>query len=144
MPYAVNQSLVFLPVLAVVALTFVAFVRLAVGRAVAAKDGFDGTYYRAHLGKNEPEGAIVGARHWGNLFELPTLFYAGCIAAFVLGGVGQWTLGFAWAYVAARVAQSAVHLSYNNPAHRGMAFALGVIFVFALWANVALTVFAGL
>jgi len=142
MPYAINQTLIFLPVLVVVALTLVAFVRMAAGRAAAVKAGHDPAYYRAHLGTPEPEHAAAGVRHWDNLFELPTLFYAGCIAAFVLGGVSGWTLAFAWIYAVSRVVQSLVHMTYNNPSHRGGAFVIGVLFVFALWVNVAIMVLA--
>ena len=60
----------------------------------------------------------------------------------VLSAVSAWTLLFAWGYVAARIVQSAVHLSYNNPAHRGGAFVLGVVFSLALWVNIALVIFA--
>lgn len=144
MPYAENQSLIFLPVLVVVALTLMAFVRLATGRMAAIKGGQDPAYYRAHLGGSEPEAAAAGARHWGNLFELPTLFYAGCLSAFVLGGVTGWTLAFSWGYVAARVVQSLVHMTYNEVRHRALAFLAGVVFVFALWANVAVSVFVNL
>ncbi|MEO6091985.1 MAG: MAPEG family protein [Novosphingobium sp.] len=139
-----HQAQIFLPMLVVVALTFLAFVRMAAGRAGAMKGGQDPTYYRAYTGSPEPEAARVGARHWDNLFELPTLFYAGCITAFVLGAVGKWTLVFAWAYVVARIVQSLIHLSYNNPAHRGGAFVVGVLFVLALWIAIARTVFAAL
>lgn len=137
----VNQALVFLPVLVVVALTMAAFVRMAAARGAAAKS-MNPDYYRAHLGEPEPETARVAARHWDNLFELPTLFYAGCIVAFVLGAVGTWTLVFAWGFAAARLVQSAIHLTYNNPAHRGLAFVLGVVFVLALWIDIAVAVFA--
>jgi hypothetical protein len=141
-PYIVNQTHIFLPVLVLVALTLVAFVRLALGRTAAIKAGHDPAYYRAHLGAPEPEAAAVGARHWDNLFELPTLFYAACITAFVLGAVGRWTIYFAWAYAVARVLQSLVHMTNNNPAQRGGLFSLGVLFLFALWANIAMTVLA--
>jgi len=42
----------------------------------------------------------------------------------------------------ARLLQSGVHLSYNNPAHRGGAFMIGVIFTLCLWVQVALAVLA--
>jgi hypothetical protein len=29
---------------------------------------------------------------------------------------------------------------YNNPVHRGMGFVLGVVFLLALWINVAISV----
>lgn len=137
---AINPVAIFLPVLVIVALTFFAILRLAGARGAAIKGGQDPASYRTHQGPPEPERAIVAVRHYGNLFELPVLFYAGCIAAFALGAVNSWMLLFAWGYVAARLAQSAVHLSYNNPMHRGMAFMVGTLFVMALWIGVAMEV----
>ncbi|HEX7855696.1 MAG TPA: MAPEG family protein [Sphingobium sp.] len=143
MPNAVNPVSIFLPVLVVVALTFIAFIRMAAARGAVAKDQ-DPNFYRAHIGAPEPETAVVAVRHYGNLFELPTLFYAACISAFVLQAVGEWTLRFAWTYVAARIVQSAIHLTYNNPAHRGLAFVVGMVGVIALWVNLALVICARL
>lgn len=137
-----NQILIFLPVLVLVALTVAGFVRMAAGRGAAVKSGHDPAFYRAHLGAAEPESATVGARHWDNLFELPTLFYAACLTAFVINGVSGWTLTFAWIFTVARVVQSIVHMTYNAPTHRGGAFAIGVLFVFALWGNVAMSIIA--
>lgn len=138
-----NQHAIFVPMLVVVALTFVAFIRMAAARGAIAKD-MDMNFYRAQQGGAEPEAAVVAVRHYGNLLELPTIFYAACLTAFVLQAVNGWVLGFAWAYVAARLVQSAIHLTYNNPGHRGGAFVLGVLFMLGLWVNVAMAVFARL
>ena len=126
MPGTVNQLSIFVPMLVVVALTFVAFIRMAAARGAAVK-AVPANFYRAHQGGQEPEAAVVAVRHYGNLFELPTLFYAACITAFVLGAVSTWVMVFAWGYVALRLLQSAIHLTYNNPAHRGGAFVMGVV-----------------
>ncbi|GAB7555280.1 MAPEG family protein [Novosphingobium sp. 11B] len=138
-----NPTLIFLPMLVVVALTFVAFVRMAVARTGIIKS-MDPDYYRAHIGPPEPESARAAVRHYDNLFELPTLFYAACLTAFVVAVVGRWTLIFAWGYVGARVVQSLIHMTYNNPAHRGGAFVLGMLFTLALWINLAVSIFARL
>jgi hypothetical protein len=143
MPEAINQVGIFLPVLVVVALTYVAFIRMAAARGSVAKQ-MDPNFYKAQLGGHEPEAAVVAVRHYGNLLELPTVFYAACLTAFALGAVGQWTLILAWGYAAARVLQSAVHLTYNNPGHRGLSFVLGVVLSLALWVNVGMAVFARL
>lgn len=135
-----NPVSILVPMLAVALLTFIAFVRMAAARGSVAKQ-MDPNFYRAQLGGHEPEPAVVAVRHYHNLLELPTLFYPACLAALALAAVGTWTLVFAWGYVVARLIQSAIHLSYNNPAHRGGAFVLGVLFVLALWINVALAVF---
>lgn len=139
MPYTTNQAAIFLPMLVVVALTFVAFVRMAAARGASAKQ-VDPDYFRAFQGKPEPEATVAAVRHYGNLFELPTLFYAACLTAFVLGAVSGWTLIFAWGYVAARLVQSAIHLTYNNPMHRGGGFIVGVLFMALLWINLALAI----
>jgi hypothetical protein len=138
-----NPTLIFLPMLVVVALTFVAFVRMAVARTGIIKS-MDPDYYRAHIGPPEPESARAAVRHYDHLYELPTLFYAACLTAFVVAVVGRWTLIFAWGYVAARVVQSLIHMTYNNPAHRGGAFVLGMLFTLALWINLAVSIFARL
>ncbi len=130
--------------LVIVALTFVAFVRMAMMRQAAVKAGHDPRYYRAQLGDPEPEATVVAVRHYSNLFELPVLFYAACLTAYALAAVSGWTLAFAWGYTAARLGQSAVHLSYNHPAHRGLGFVLGVVCLLALWIDLGLTVLARL
>ena len=142
MPEVINQVSIFVPVLVVVLITFIAFIRMGAARGKAAKEGQDPNFYRAHLGTPEPEYATAATRHFNNMFEMPTLFYAGCITAYVLGAVGGWTLVFAWGYVAGRLVQSAVHMTYNNPMHRGIGFTLGVLFMFALWVNLAMAIFA--
>lgn len=134
-----NPVSIFVPVLVLVALTLVAFLKMATARGAAAKS-MDPNYYRAHIGDPEPEGARAAARHWDNLFELPTLFYAACLTAFVLNAVGFWTLILAWGWVVARLLQSAVHMTYNNPSHRGGGFILGVLFMAALWINIGMSI----
>lgn len=137
-----NPTLIFLPMLVVVALSFVAFLKMGIARGAAVKGGQDPAYYKAHLGQPEPESTRAAVRHYDNLFELPTLFYAACLTGFVVASVGVWTLVFAWGFVVARVVQSIIHMTYNNPGHRGGAFVLGVLFLFALWINLGLGVFA--
>lgn len=139
-----NPVSILVPMLVVVALTFIAFVKMGAARGAAVKGGQDPNFYRAHLGSPEPEATTAAVRHWDNLFELPTLFYAGCITAFALNAVSLWTLVFAWGWVVARILQSAVHLTYNNPSHRGGGFVLGVLFMAALWINLGMSVFARL
>lgn len=134
-----NQAVIFVPMLVVVALTFVAFIRMAVARGKVAGE-MDPEFYKAQLGGHEPEAAVVAVRHYGNLLELPTLFYAACLTAYVLQAVSGVLLGFAWAYVAARLVQSAVHLTYNKPGHRGIAFVVGVLCMLGLWVKVGMAV----
>lgn len=142
MPATNNAVCMLLPMLVMVALTFVAFVHMAIRRTEAVKAGHDPAYYRAHIGTPEPEATTAAVRHYGNLLELPTLFYPACITAYALGEAGRWTLVFAWGYVAARVVQSLVHMTSNNTKQRGGAFVLGMIFMLALWINLGMAIIA--
>ena len=137
----INPTAIFVPLLVVVALTFLAFFRMAAARFAIAKT-FDMEFYRVHQGTPEPASAAVTVRHYGNLFELPVLFYAACLTAYMLDAVDGTALGLAWAFVAARLVQSAVHLTYNNPMHRGGAFILSVFILLALWVVLAMAIFA--
>ncbi len=137
-----NPICIFVPMLVLVALTLVAFIHMAIARAAAVKGGHPAGYYKAHIGAPEPEATAAAVRHYGNLFELPTLFYAACLTAFVLHAVSFWVLVFAWAYVAARLVQSAIHMISNNTTQRAGAFVLGVACVMALWFDLALVVLA--
>ena len=130
--------------LVIVALTFVAFGRMAMMRQAAVKAGQDPQFYRAQLGPPEPEATVVAVRHYSNLLELPVLFYAACVTAYVLAAVTGWMLAFAWAFAAARLMQSSVHMSYNNPVHRGLGFLLGVISLLSFWIDLGLAVLARL
>ena len=141
---AANPASILLPMLTIVLLTFIGFIRMGAARGAAVKAGHDPNYYKAHLGPPEPEATVAAVRHYGNLFELPTLFYAACLTAFVLPAVSMWTLIFAWVYVAARFVQSAIHMSYNNPSQRGGAFIIGVLAMLALWVNLGLAICAKL
>lgn len=140
---AANQVSIFAPMLVVVALTFVAFVRMDMARAATAKQ-VDPEFYRAHQGAGEPASTVAAVRHYGNLMELPTLFYAACLTAFVLTAVTGWVLVFAWGYAIARVLQSVIHMTYNAPTHRGLAFVLGVVFMLILWINLGMAICARL
>jgi hypothetical protein len=131
-----DPARIFLPVLAVVAITLIGFLKLLVERSRTAKLQHP-DFYRAHVGDPEPERTRAAARHWDNLFELPTLFYAGCLTAYVLAAVTPGVVACAWAFAIARTAQSAVHLTYNNPAHRGSAFLVTVVAIMLMWTLIA-------
>jgi hypothetical protein len=97
-------------------------------RAVSIK------YFRAMQGPEPvPEYAAVPARHFGNLFEVPVLFYAVCLAAMVLQMGGPVMTGLAWAFVICRVFQAFIHLTYNNILHRMTVFFAGFAVVFIMW-----------
>ena len=75
-------------------------------------------------------------RNFNNLFEVPTLFYAGGAVYLVLDQAGQLPIISAWIFVAARVMHSIIHLSYNNVLHRLVIFAIGNLSVLVIWLGI--------
>ncbi len=138
-----KQALIFMPMLAVATLTIIGFFRMVAvrlrsirARATPLK------YYVAFQNGAEPEHVAVVVRHYANLFEGPVLFYAACISVYVLGAVTTPIYLTAWAYAVCRIAQSTIHLTYNNVRHRAYAFLLGWLAMTALWIQIAIGMFA--
>jgi hypothetical protein len=135
-------SLVF-PMLAMVLLTFGVAVVLFRARMRSVREGLVPiAYFRTFEGATEPEFLVKPTRHFINLFEAPTLFYAGCLAAMVTGATGPWAVGLAWAYVAARLVHAGIHLGSNRLRWRMRAYLVSWICLLALWIHVALRVVA--
>lgn len=99
-------------------------------RALRAQDVSLG-YFKVYQGGHEPEYAAQRSRHFSNLFEAPTLFYAVCLAAMVTHSANLALEVLAWLYVAARLVHSAIHLGRNDVTQRLSAY-------FASWAVLAL------
>jgi hypothetical protein len=73
-----------------------------------------------------------------NLFELPVLFYALCLALAVTGYRSDvFTFG-CWGYVGLRAVHSAIHCSVNNVLLRFAAYLGSTLLLFALWVGFAL------
>jgi hypothetical protein len=135
----VELRLVF-PMLAMVLLTFFVLVTLFRSRIRMIREGHAPvSYFRTFQGATEPEYAVKPARHLTNLFEAPTLFYVGCLAAMVVGVRGWGVLALAWGYVAARVVHAWIHLGGNRVRHRLRAYFLSWVLLLGLWTYVAMT-----
>lgn len=90
--------------------------------------------------KDWDEDALKASNNYKNQFELPVLFYAGCIVALQTHSVDYAVLGLAWAFVATRVAHAVVHLGSNRVVYRGSAFLLGFVALLAMWIIIAVRV----
>ena len=76
-----------------------------------------------------------------NLFELPVLFYVLMVLLVVLSK-GDWLfLMLAWAFVALRAVQAAIHISYNRVLHRGAAYLASCVVLWIMWARFAITLY---
>jgi hypothetical protein len=73
-----------------------------------------------------------------NLFEIPVLFFAICLALYVTGFVTPMQVSLAWGFVMLRAVHSFIHTTYNRVMHRFAAYAISTIFVFMMWALFAI------
>jgi hypothetical protein len=75
------------------------------------------------------------ADNYKNLFEMPVLFYALCLALFATQKVTHLWCMAAWAYVALRYAHSFIHIGYNKVMHRFTVFAASLALLVSMWAT---------
>jgi hypothetical protein len=122
-------------------LTFFVLITLFRSRIRMVREGHATvSYFRTFQGSQEPEYAVKPARHLSNLFEAPTLFYAACLAAMLVGITGWVVLSLAWGYVAARCVHAYIHLGGNRVRYRLRAYFIGWLLLLALWVYVAAAV----
>lgn len=126
---------IFWPMIALVALTGVVWVRLYVVRLgeISEKKLAPQSIRNSVLGANAFE-RVEASDNFKNLFEVPVLFYAVCLAIASTGHVTLLQLVLAWLFVASRALHSAIHLTYNVVMHRFYAYFFGVACVFTMWA----------
>jgi hypothetical protein len=135
-------SLVY-PMLALVLLTACVLVVLFRSRVRMVREGLAPvSYFRVFQGSPEPEFAAKPARHFANLFEAPTLFYAACLTAMVAGVTGTAVIVLAWGYVAMRYLHAYIHLGSNRVRYRMRAYFASWLFLVAMWIHVAVSVAA--
>jgi hypothetical protein len=126
-------SLIY-PMAAMVLLTMIVLVKMFRSRVAAVRAGqMDAKYFRLYQGGDEPETARKVGRHFVNLFEAPTLFYAGCLAAMIAGVGGAALIWIAWGYVAARYVHAFVHIGSNRLSKRIAIYGVSWLFLAALW-----------
>jgi len=127
------------PAFALFALTMLVVFRLGGlrWRAVARRQ-VDPRFYKIYRGDGEPEEVAVVSRHLVNLYEAPTLFYAGTAIAFA-AGLGETALvALGWAYVGLRLVHSIIHLGPNDVLWRFRVFALSWLALAAYWVVLAM------
>ncbi|HEY4942404.1 MAG TPA: MAPEG family protein [Rhizomicrobium sp.] len=129
-----SQSAIFLPVGVLAFWTFAVLLLIPFRRFRA---GFAGQITRDDFkygeSSNVPGHVTIPNRAMMNLLELPVLFYVVCLMFFVTSSVSPLTLEIAWVYVGFRLAQTLIHITYNNVIHRLTAFAVSNFVLVGLW-----------
>jgi len=133
-----------LPMLAMMALTLVVWIVMFVqrlGYATANKIDAEDMKTPAMVQALLPDEVSRASHNLKNLFEMPVLFYAICLALTVFGQVDSLHVYCAWAFLVFRVAHSAIACSYNKVMHRFITYLLASL---ALWVMVVRALLAAL
>jgi hypothetical protein len=126
----------FYPMFFMVLLTFIVGLFTMKCRISSVKSGdVNPKYFKLMEGQEVPEIITKTTRCFNNMFEVPTLFYAGCLLYISLGVESLIGLIFAWLFVLLRSIQAYVHLTYNHLIHRMLSFWLSFISTIGLWLN---------
>ena len=119
---------IFQPAVALVALTFVVWLRMYFSRIGEMKRE------RVHPQAVATSAQMAARLHdtraadnFRNLFELPVLFYLALVVAARTAQTGTAVLVLAWLFVALRIVHSAIHCGYNKVMHRFQAYLAGGI-----------------
>lgn len=130
-----DTRLMFLPALAMAALTFVVWWRMFFSRIGQMKR--ERIHPQAVATSAQSAARLTDSRaadNFRNLFELPVLFYLALVIAAMTAQVTALTLALAWAFVATRMLHSCIQCSYNKVMHRFRAYVAGGLLLWTLWA----------
>jgi hypothetical protein len=134
----VSGRAIFLPALAMVALTFAVWLRMYFSRIGEMKR--ERIHPQAVATSAQMAARLQDTRaadNFRNLFELPVLFYLALVVAALTAQATMPVLALAWLFVALRIAHSAIHCSYNKVMHRFQAYLAGGVVLWLLWAVLA-------
>jgi hypothetical protein len=81
------------------------------------------------------------SNNFDNQFQLPMLWYLGVAFTLILGLADSVTAGLSWAFLAARLAHSYVHIGRNILVQRFYVFVLGATILSLYWLWLALQIF---
>ena len=132
---AVNPLL--LPLLAMVGLTLLVWVRLYLVRVPEMKRS---RIDPQQLAGSANKGLLKDTRasdNFINLFEVPVLFYVLVLATLATGVNDGVLLALAWAFVGLRALHSAIQCTYNRVMHRFSAYALATVSLFLYLGRLA-------
>jgi hypothetical protein len=139
-----NGKELFFPVLAMVALTMIVWVRLYAVRIPEMRRLR--IHPQAVATSAQKSARLVDTRaadNFSNLFEVPVLFYLALIVAYLTQQATPLVLGLAWVFVAGRVLHSLIQCSYNKVMHRFTVYVLSTCVVWVLWAVLAVGLLRG-
>jgi hypothetical protein len=133
-----GNNAIFLPALAMAALTFVVWWRMYFTRIAQMKR--EGIHPQSVALSAQVAARLTDSRaadNFRNLFELPVLFYLALAVAHQAGQVSASVLVLAWGFVALRAVHSWIQCTYNKVMHRFYVYVTGGMLLWALWGVLA-------
>ncbi|MFK8021450.1 MAG: MAPEG family protein [Pseudomonadales bacterium] len=127
-----NNSLIFLPVIAQIALTLYVYVALLGAKKKAVKAGEVDEERRALYEDAWPESVQKINNNIRSQFEIPVLFYVLCVVLWASNGVSALSLAVASLFVLSRCCHLYVHTGSNLVPLRRNLFTIGVVMVIVL------------
>jgi hypothetical protein len=134
----------FLPVLAMVALTIAVWLRMYFTRIGEMKR--ERIHPQAVALSAQAAARFADTRaadNFRNLFELPVLFYLAVVVAVLRDQVTAPTLALAWAFVVLRIVHSLIQCGSNTVMHRFRAYLAGGVALWTLWIVLAIGILRG-
>ncbi len=132
-----DPRLILFPAVAMFFLTFGVILRLGLARYLAVRSRVVSIkFFRTYNEGNQPARLHLLSRHVQNHFEVPPLFYAGVVIAFVTGVVSTASVAFAWSYFVLRCLHTYIHLGSNNVSVRFFTFGSSLVALAGLWGCV--------
>ena len=129
-----TQNSIFVPMAVLAFWTFAVLLLIPFQRFRAAFAGkVSSEDFKYGESGNVPGDVSIPNRAMMNLLELPILFYVVCLMFYVSNRADTVVVEVAWAYVAFRMAQTLVHVTYNNVFHRLTMFAVSNFILISLW-----------
>ncbi|MDP2904348.1 MAG: MAPEG family protein [Methylovulum sp.] len=138
-----NPNLIFVPVIAIVLLTFaVGILMLKFKFKAVEEDGLNPKHFLLNKGAKLPDYLAKATNHYANLFEAPVLFYVVCLTIYAVNKTDNSYLVLAWLYAGLRYAHAFIHMTYNGLKHRMLVFLAGMAILAALWTRLAIQLIA--
>jgi hypothetical protein len=133
----VNRDLILWPVLAMMLLVFVVWIRMYMTRVreIRTRRIPPQALATRASARRRLQDSIHVADNFSNLFELPVLFYLAAVLLYVTDRVDALYLALAWGFVALRYVHSAIHITYNRVMHRFVVYLLGAMVLWTIWVR---------
>ncbi len=127
-----KDSLIFLPVVIQILLTFYLYIYLAIAKSKATKLGLVNEERRGLHDDAWPDNVLQINNCIRNQFEVPVLFYILSVLLWLTNGITMYVHVIAWAFVASRIFHVAIHVGSNYVPLRRKVFMFGCLLLMLL------------